>query len=207
LRPRAPLTVTILNRPAVPGPVQTEFVEVKSVVTAHARAVLGNETVDIESHDPADLAHWFVGKIQYPVVVPDLRDHRFSLNGGRIDYLEDRAVATLAVDRDESTISLYIMPQSDAEAVRGNRNGYSVVGWEDVGLAYFAVSDLDRKVLDELQDTVNEANERRRTMLPKTHDDGDENRAAQMPSSAPSGTGATRNATIMPNDHSGDSHD
>ena len=46
LRPTASLTVTILHHPAVPGPMQVDFVEIKSVVAAHARAVLGNETVD-----------------------------------------------------------------------------------------------------------------------------------------------------------------
>jgi ferredoxin len=165
LRPTAPMTVTILNRPAVPGPVQVEFIEVKSVVAAHTRALLGDETVDIRSDDPDELTHWFAHKIEYPVVVPDLKGHRFSLYGGRVDYLENQAVATLALGQDERAISLYVMPPSDAEAVRGNRNGYSVVGWEDAYLAYFAVSDLDREVLDELQDAVSEANRGRIALL------------------------------------------
>ena len=160
LRPTAAMTVTILNRPAVPGPVQVEFVEIKSVVAAHARAVLQDETVDVQSSDPAELTRWFAGKVRYDVTVPDLNSHRFLLRGGRIDYLENRPVATLAFGQDERTISLYIMPMSDAEAVRGNRNGYSVVGWGDADLAYFAASDLDRNILDELQDAISEANYR-----------------------------------------------
>jgi ferredoxin len=160
LRPTAPMTVTILNRPAVPGPVQVEFIEIKSVVAAHARAVLQDETVDMQSNDPAELTRWFAGKVRYDVTVPDLNSHRFLLRGGRIDYLENRPVATLAFGQDERTISLYIMPTSDAEAVRGNRNGYSVVGWGDADLAYFAASDLDRKILDELQDAIGEINQR-----------------------------------------------
>jgi len=171
LRPTAPLTVTILNRPAVPGPVQAEFIEIKSVVAAHARALLGNETADIRSGDSGELTHWFAGKIKYPVVVPALKDHRFSLYGGRVDYLDDHPVAALALGRDQHAISLYVMPPSDAEAVRGKRNGYSVVGWEDAQISYFAVSDLDRDVLDELQDTVSEANEQRRERLQTDGDD------------------------------------
>jgi ferredoxin len=156
LRPSARVTVTILNRPAVPGPVQVEFVEIKAVIAAHARAILSSETADIRGGDSKTLANWFAGKVGYPVTIPDLAPHCFSLQGGRIDYLQDRPVATLALDRDEHPISLFVMPSNDAEAVavRGNRNGYSVVGWADADFAYFAASDLDRKVLDALQDAV-----------------------------------------------------
>jgi hypothetical protein len=80
-------------------------------------------------------------------------------------------VATLALGQDERAISLYVVPPGDAEAVRGNRNGYSVVGWEDAYLAYFAVSDLDREVLDELQDAVSEANHQRMAPLRTTDQD------------------------------------
>jgi ferredoxin len=160
LRPTAALVVTILNRPAVPGPVQVDFVEVKAVTAAHARAVLSNETVDISSADRKTLMQWFAGKVGYPVVVPDLSRHCFSLCGGRIDYLQDRPVATLACDREEHAVSLYVMPSVDAEAVaiRGNRNGYSVVGWADADFTYFAASDLDRSALDALQDAMTEMN-------------------------------------------------
>ncbi|PWB61718.1 MAG: adenylate/guanylate cyclase domain-containing protein [Bradyrhizobiaceae bacterium] len=159
LRPAAPLTVTVLNKPAVPGPVQVEFVEVKSVVTAHARAVLSHETVDLESRDAEAVSRWFAGKITYPVTVPGLDGSRFALRGGRVDYLQDRPVATLAYGRNEHPISLYVLPSNDADAlmVRGNRNGYSVVGWADPDFAYFAASDLDRKILDELQDAFSAA--------------------------------------------------
>jgi ferredoxin len=183
LRPTAPLTVTILNRPAVPGPVQVEFIEIKTVVSAHARAVLSDETADVRSDDPDTVTHWFSGKIKYPVVVPNLQDRRFRLRGGRIDYLDTTPVAALALAHDDHAISLYVMPPSDAEAVRGRRNGYSVVGWGDDDLAYFAVSDLDRDILDALQDAVSEGNHRQ-TPPPRPAFDG----AEQAP--ATTGVGA-----------------
>jgi ferredoxin len=160
MRPAASLTVTILNRPAVPGPVQVEFVEIRAVIAAHARAILRCEAADMRSADGKTLASWFASKVGYAVRVPDLARHCFSLHGGRIDYLQDRPVATLALDRDEHPISLFVMPSNDVEAVavRGNRHGYSVVGWADADFAYFAASDLDREVLDALQDAVSTAN-------------------------------------------------
>lgn len=154
LRPTAPLAVTILNRPAVPGPFQVDFVEIKTVVAAHARAILSNEISEIETADPAAIVRWFEKQGNFKIVVPDLAGKGFALRGGRVDYLQERAVATLVVGRDDHAISLCLMPSNgtDAMAVRGNRGGYSVVGWSDDDFAYFAASDLGKEVLDALQD-------------------------------------------------------
>jgi ferredoxin len=159
LRPTAPLTVTILNRPAVPGPFQVEFIEVKSVVAAHARALLGNEIAEIESADAVAITRWFAGKFPFPIVVPNLSKAGFLLCGARVDYLQDRPVPALVFARDDHAISLYLVPSndSDAFAVRGNRTGYSVIGWVDAQFAYFAASDIDRTVLDALQDACRDA--------------------------------------------------
>lgn len=121
LRPTAPLTVTILNRPAVPGPFQVEFIEVKSVVAAHARAVLGNETAEIESADPAAITRWFAGKFPFPVVVPNLSSAGFSLRGARVDYLQDRPVPALVFARNDHAISLYLVPSNDSGCFRRAR--------------------------------------------------------------------------------------
>lgn len=154
LRPTAALDVTILNKPAVRGPVQVEFVEIKSVVSAHARSVLSEETTEIESADAAAVERWFAEVFKQQVPVPDLSKSGILLSGGRVDYLLDRPVPTVALRRGEHPISLYILPSQDTEAfaVRGNRNGYNVVGWASSDFAYLAASDIDRDVLDALQD-------------------------------------------------------
>jgi adenylate cyclase len=154
LCPSAPMSVTILNRPAVPGPVQVEFVEIKACIAAHTRAVLGGEAVDLATGDADALARWFAGKTPTPVSIPALADPRFVLRGGRIDYLDSQPVATVAFVCDEHWISLFIVPTGNASAVRGTRNGYHVVGWEDAHLAWFAVSDLGNETLEALQDAV-----------------------------------------------------
>jgi ferredoxin len=154
LRPTAPMTVTILNRPTVPGPVQVEFAEIRDFIAAHTRAVLSGEAVDTASDDAGALSRWFTGKVSYPVVIPPVPDLRFALRGGRVDYLDSQPVAVATLVRDERWISLFAVPQGNAEAVRGTRNGYSVVGWESESLACFAVSDLPSAVLEELQDAI-----------------------------------------------------
>jgi ferredoxin len=159
LRPTASLAVTILNKPSVPGPLQVDFVEIKSVAAAHARAILGEDLTEIDSSDPAAIARWFAGKIPFPVNPPTLSSQGFRLRGARVDYLQDRPAPALVYCFGEHTISFYLLPSHDSEsfAVRGNRSGYSVVGWADSEFAYFAASDLDRDVLDALQDSLSEA--------------------------------------------------
>jgi ferredoxin len=154
IRPTAPMTVTILNRPAVPGPVQTEFFEIKSFVTAHARAELGKKMADVHTSDPAEIARWFAETFGYAVTVLLPPSSRFLMLGCRVDYVDDNLAAVVAFHHDEHAISLYLVPPGDAEAFRGKRNGYSVVGWQDAEFGYVAVSDLDCAVLDELQDLV-----------------------------------------------------
>jgi adenylate cyclase len=159
LRPTSSLAVTILNKPAVPGPVQVEFVEIKSVIAAHARAVLSNEIAEVESADAAVVTHWFAQKFAAPVKVPHFSKPGFSLCGGRVDYLLDRPVPTVVLARQGRPVSLFVIPSTDTDAfaVRGNRNGYNVVGWADSDFAYFAASDIDRDELDALQDEYAEA--------------------------------------------------
>jgi ferredoxin len=154
VRPASAVTVSVLNKPAVPGPVQVEFVEVKAVVAAHARAVLTNELVEKNGADAGALRQWFRGKVTYPLIVQDLADRGFALRGGRIDYLQDRPVAALVFDTQDRPVSLFVVPSDDAEmmAVRGNRHGYNVIGWADAGYAYFAASTAERDALDQLQD-------------------------------------------------------
>jgi ferredoxin len=162
LRPTAAMTVTILDRPAVPGSVQVEFVEIKAFIAAHTRAVLAGETVDHATGDADALTRWFADKVSYPVGVLPLADPRFALRGARIDYLDSRPVAVATFVCDDRWISLFIVPPGDAAAVRGTRNGYHVVGWEDARLAWFAVSDLPSETLEALQDAVRAAEQSNR---------------------------------------------
>jgi adenylate cyclase len=154
LRPTASMSVTVLNRPTVPGPVQVEFAEIRDFIASHSRAVLSGEAVDIVGDDASALSHWFADKVSYPVIIPPVADRQFALHGGRVDYLNGQPVAVAALIFGERWISLFAVPQGDAEAVRGTRNGYSVVGWESADLAWFAVADLPSAVLEELQDAV-----------------------------------------------------
>jgi ferredoxin len=154
VRPTASLTVSIISRPATPGPPQADFVEIKDVVAAHVRAILSGQIVDVKSDDPAVVQKWAQAKVSYPFLVSDLKSRGFLLAGGRLDYLADRPALALAYVHDDRPISVFVLPSGgfNALAVRGQRNGYHVLAWTNADSAYFAVSDLDAGDLDRMED-------------------------------------------------------
>lgn len=158
VRPKAPLTVTVLLRPDTAGPSVLDFLEVKEVAAAHVRAVAGGEMVDNGTTDPNELQSWLSSKASYRLNVDNLEADNlarggFSLVGGRVDYLLDKPVATLVCGHGRHPISLFVLPAKadDPIAVRGTKHGCNVVGWSDGAFAYFAASDLTRSQLDKLE--------------------------------------------------------
>jgi anti-sigma factor RsiW len=89
--------------------------------------------------------------------VTDLKEHGFPLLGGRLDYLQNRAVAAEVYKRNNHVINLFVWPAS------GNRNttrklsvakGYNVISWENAGMNYAAVSELNPVELREFADLL-----------------------------------------------------
>jgi ferredoxin len=153
VRPTSSLTVAIVAPPATPGPIRVDFIEIKEVVAAHVRAILAGELVDLASSDPSAIARWAQGKVTYPLTIRDLGPQGFTLMGGRLDYLLNRPAAALVYARGERPITVFALPRgdSDALAIRGQRNGYHVLAWADAGIGYFATSDLAPEELDRLE--------------------------------------------------------
>lgn len=67
--------------------------------------------------------------------------------GGRLDYLNHRAVAVLVYRRRQHVIDLFIWPQNDARPAPitqiASERGYQLMQWTDRGLSFWAISDLN----------------------------------------------------------------
>jgi|SRR5262245_44115837 len=122
-------------------------------VSAHLRSLQGEHLTDVLTSDQHTVKPWFNGKLDVAPPVVDLTTHGFTLIGGRLDYINGRAVAAIVYRRRVHVINLFIAAGANAE--RGVRaetvHGYNVKYWSEQGLDFWAVSDIN---LEELQEFV-----------------------------------------------------
>jgi anti-sigma factor RsiW len=136
-----------------PSARQDRELVVRELVAAHIRSLMiDNHQVDVESTDRHTVKPWFKGKIDFAPTVQDFSQQGFPLIGGRLDYVDNRAVAVLVYKRREHPINLYIWPagaSSDAGENTIQRQGYNLVHWTQGGMNYWAISDMDLRGLQD----------------------------------------------------------
>jgi anti-sigma factor RsiW len=129
---------------------------VQSVLSSHIRSLMVNHLVDVASTDQHTVKPWFDGKLDYAPVVIDLTPQGYPLVGGRLDYLDNRAVAALIYKHETHVINLFTWPSTTLSAVTSQvttvtRQGYHLTTWTQGGMVYWAVSDIEE---DKLQTFV-----------------------------------------------------
>jgi anti-sigma factor RsiW len=124
----------------------------QEIVSSHIRSLMANHEMDVASSDQHTVKPWFDGKLDFSPPVKDLGAQGFPLIGGRLDYLNNRAIAALVFHRAKHVINLFIWPTNEGTsepAVRTPINGYNLVHWSRGGMTFWAVSDLNEKELME----------------------------------------------------------
>jgi anti-sigma factor RsiW len=129
----------------------------EEVVSSHIRSRLAEHLTDVASSDQHTVKPWFAGKLDFAPPVADLKEQGFPLQGGRLDYLHNRVVAAEVYKRNDHVINLFVWPAAE------NRNtakklsaakGYNVISWENAGMSYCAVSELNPVELREFADLL-----------------------------------------------------
>ncbi len=116
------------------------------VISSHIRSLMAAHLTDVPSSDRHTVKPWFGGKVPYALTVPDLGSHGFVLDGGRLDYVNGRAVAALVYRRNQHVINVFVWPVAAGErAVQESRHdlGYEAIAWTAGPQQYWAVSDLN----------------------------------------------------------------
>src|SRR3989475_2139460 len=124
----------------------------QEVVSSHVRSLMVDHVADVMSSDQHTVKPWFTGKLDFSPPVHNLAKEGFPLVGGRLDYLENRAVAALVYQRQNHFINLFIWPSSRDSNVNTKamaRQGYHLFHWSKSVMTYWAISDLNETALQE----------------------------------------------------------
>jgi anti-sigma factor RsiW len=121
-----------------------ELIEAE-IVSAHLRSLQPGHLIDVVSSDQHTVKPWFNGKLDVSPPVIDLTGQGFTLIGGRLDYVDNRAIGAVVYKRRAHVINLFVAQTSNMErkpARIETVQGFNIRRWSDRGLNYWAVSDI-----------------------------------------------------------------
>ncbi len=122
------------------------------VVSAHLRSLQADRLVDVPSSDQHTVKPWFNGRLAVAPPVVDLTAHGFTLLGGRLDYIDGKAVAAIVYRRRVHVINLFVAPAAALDRIGAQHEmiqGFNVRRWIAQGFRFIAISDINPDELAE----------------------------------------------------------
>ena len=124
------------------------------IVSAHLRSLQADHLTDVLSTDQHTVKPWFNGRLDVAPPVVDLTAQGFTLLGGRLDYIEGKAVAAIVYRRRGHVINLFVFQNAAPERFKARSDsiqGFNIERWNSSDLSFIAISDIN---VDELQEFV-----------------------------------------------------
>jgi anti-sigma factor RsiW len=130
---------------------RAEFAE--EIVSAHALALQSGHLTGISSNDESAVKGFFKGRLTFALPTRDFANEGFSLQGGRLDVLDERSVAVLVYASTGHLIDVFVWPARgrDTSPQVGSRQGYQWVDWRKDRIEFCVVSDAPTSDLQQLQ--------------------------------------------------------
>jgi anti-sigma factor RsiW len=122
------------------------------IVSSHLRSLQPGHLIDVVSTDQHTVKPWFNGKLDVSPPVIDLTAQGFTLIGGRLDYVDARAIGAVVYKRRAHVINLFVAQTSSTArkpAKIETIQGFNIRRWSERGLNYWAVSDIGTDELNE----------------------------------------------------------
>ena len=122
------------------------------VVSAHLRSLQAGHLTDVISTDQHTVKPWFNGRLDVSPPVIDLTAQGFTLVGGRLDYVDARAIGAVVYRRRQHVINLFVAQTPNIErrsAKTETVQGFNIRRWSERGLNFWAVSDIGADELAE----------------------------------------------------------
>jgi anti-sigma factor RsiW len=121
----------------------------RDVVASHVQATLGDRLLSVASSDRHTVKPWLTARLDYAPPVKDLAAEGFPLLGGRVDRLDDRAVAALVYGYRDHRIGVFVRPHDggDLAPVLTTVRGFNVAHARQDRMDWWAVSDLNADAL------------------------------------------------------------
>lgn len=126
-----------------PAPAHTDRLQ-DEIVASHVRATLSQRLVDVASSDRQAVAPYLSARLDFAPPVRDLGVAGSSLVGGRVDYVDGRAVAAVVYRLGEHVVDAFVWPtgNGDSGVTRSTRRGYQLARWSRNGMAHCLISDV-----------------------------------------------------------------
>lgn len=121
----------------------------------HVATLASPTPVDVVSTDRHTVKPWFQGKIPFTFNLPELSGSPFSLEGGRVAYLEQSPGAELLYRIGDHRISVFVFQERERSALaagegRSRRLTFNVETWAEDGLRYYVIGDVEASHIHEL---------------------------------------------------------